>query len=398
MFEESTDYEKSKEDKSNNTNAKNNNINNHNIGDNKRQNNNNNINIDEEHNNNNINSEMSNGKRLTKSRRRKCTNVTDKSTQADDSAFTSDDISSNESYANINVERESYNVEDIELVANHNNDETRISDVPIEECKDIFKDCLPDTEENSCEHNTCNNRHSLKHNIDKHNRICNNKNNISPTSNSSPSYSCSNSNSNNNSRESSCSNTDYGNKNTSNNNNNYYNRFSNNNNNIKLKYRRNSYPMDESSNSTSSNIVLNNNCNNQNNNNNNNTSTINNDNCNNINNNKNNNSNSEKSFNICDATNSNLQFSRSSVGGSKYLLSAHPSPFEPDDLIFESRFESGNLARSVKITPTYYELYLRPDMYTNRHTQWFYFRVKNTKAKSIYRQVEQKIIKFKQFF
>ncbi|KAG5685061.1 hypothetical protein PVAND_014262 [Polypedilum vanderplanki] len=79
------------------------------------------------------------------------------------------------------------------------------------------------------------------------------------------------------------------------------------------------------------------------------------------------------------------QFSRSSVGGSKYLLSAQPYALEQDDLIFESRFESGNLARVVKVTPHYYELYLRPDMYTNRHTQWFYFRVKNTRTKTQYR-------------
>ncbi|XP_058827587.1 uncharacterized protein LOC131687507 isoform X2 [Topomyia yanbarensis] len=79
------------------------------------------------------------------------------------------------------------------------------------------------------------------------------------------------------------------------------------------------------------------------------------------------------------------QFTRSTVGGSKAQPTAHPNAFDPDDLIFESRFESGNLGRAIKITPTYYELYLRPDMYTNRHTQWFYFRVKNTKAKVVYR-------------
>lgn len=79
------------------------------------------------------------------------------------------------------------------------------------------------------------------------------------------------------------------------------------------------------------------------------------------------------------------QFSRSSVGGSKYLLSAQPYALDSDDLVFESRFESGNLARVVKVTQNYYELYLRPDMYTNRHTQWFYFRVKNTRTKMPYR-------------
>lgn len=86
------------------------------------------------------------------------------------------------------------------------------------------------------------------------------------------------------------------------------------------------------------------------------------------------------------ATNLLPQFSRSSVGGSKYLLSCHPNP-QPDieDLVFESRFESGNLAKAVKITSGYYELYLRPDMYTNRHTQWFYFRVSNTRKNVNYR-------------
>jgi hypothetical protein len=56
-----------------------------------------------------------------------------------------------------------------------------------------------------------------------------------------------------------------------------------------------------------------------------------------------------------------------------------------DELHFESRFESGNLAKAVKITNTYYELYLRTDLYTNRHMQWFYFRVTNTKKHIIYR-------------
>lgn len=81
----------------------------------------------------------------------------------------------------------------------------------------------------------------------------------------------------------------------------------------------------------------------------------------------------------------NTQFSRSSVGGSKYLMNVHPNPLEINDLVFESRFESGNLAKAVKITPVYYELYLRYDMYTNRHSQWFYFRVTNTRKGAPYR-------------
>lgn len=81
------------------------------------------------------------------------------------------------------------------------------------------------------------------------------------------------------------------------------------------------------------------------------------------------------------------QFSRSCVGSSKYLMNAHLNVVSDDDLVFESRFESGNLAKAIKITPVYYELYLRPDLYTNKHTQWFYFRVTNVKKGFTYRYI-----------
>lgn len=85
-----------------------------------------------------------------------------------------------------------------------------------------------------------------------------------------------------------------------------------------------------------------------------------------------------------------IQFSRSSVGGSKYLMAVHPSSAAANagataELVFESRFESANLAKAVMITPTYYELYLRADLYTNRSSQWFYFRVMNTRRGCTYR-------------
>ena len=32
-----------------------------------------------------------------------------------------------------------------------------------------------------------------------------------------------------------------------------------------------------------------------------------------------------------------------------------------------------------------YELWLRNDLYTNKHTQWYYFRVSNTKVNQTYR-------------
>ncbi|XP_017141214.1 uncharacterized protein LOC108155072 isoform X10 [Drosophila miranda] len=80
------------------------------------------------------------------------------------------------------------------------------------------------------------------------------------------------------------------------------------------------------------------------------------------------------------------KFSRSAVGGAKFVTNCHPmNPEEYDGLEFESRFESGNLAKAVQITPTYYELYLRPDLYTSRSKQWFYFRVRRTRRKMLYR-------------
>ncbi|XP_034670611.1 cytosolic carboxypeptidase Nna1 isoform X3 [Drosophila subobscura] len=82
----------------------------------------------------------------------------------------------------------------------------------------------------------------------------------------------------------------------------------------------------------------------------------------------------------------NQKFSRSAVGGAKFVTNCHPmNPEEYDGLEFESRFESGNLAKAVQITPTYYELYLRPDLYTSRSKQWFYFRVRRTRRKMLYR-------------
>ena len=54
-------------------------------------------------------------------------------------------------------------------------------------------------------------------------------------------------------------------------------------------------------------------------------------------------------------------------------------------LIFESRFESGNLRRAVKITDFEYDLYLKNDYGTNGFTQWYYFRIQNVKKDRVYR-------------
>ena len=47
-------------------------------------------------------------------------------------------------------------------------------------------------------------------------------------------------------------------------------------------------------------------------------------------------------------------------------------------LIFESRFETGNLLAAMKISNGEYDLVLQNDINTNGHTQWFFFRVSNT--------------------
>ncbi|XP_071452958.1 cytosolic carboxypeptidase 2-like [Hetaerina americana] len=82
-------------------------------------------------------------------------------------------------------------------------------------------------------------------------------------------------------------------------------------------------------------------------------------------------------------------FSRSLIGGTPgtpEMVAATPYDEIPGHTLhFESRFESGNLAKVVKVTDVYYELYLRPDLYTGRHMQWFYFRVQDTRSHFIYR-------------
>ncbi|NXV03608.1 CBPC2 carboxypeptidase, partial [Cettia cetti] len=76
------------------------------------------------------------------------------------------------------------------------------------------------------------------------------------------------------------------------------------------------------------------------------------------------------------------------IGGAPGPLSSPAAPLEgPQDttLLFESRFESGNLQKAIKVGPYEYVLMLRPDLYTAKYTQWFYFRVQNTRQEPLYR-------------
>ena len=60
-----------------------------------------------------------------------------------------------------------------------------------------------------------------------------------------------------------------------------------------------------------------------------------------------------------------------------------------DSLVFDSHFESGNLHSAFRVFPEdvkmarnrqIYDLYMHNDLYTNGHTQWFYFSVTNVRA------------------
>ena len=61
------------------------------------------------------------------------------------------------------------------------------------------------------------------------------------------------------------------------------------------------------------------------------------------------------------------------------------SPINKDMLVFESRFESGNLRRAVQVSSYEYDLILRPDLNTRGHTQWFYFAFANAKRGVTYK-------------
>ncbi|CAF1138870.1 unnamed protein product [Adineta ricciae] len=81
-------------------------------------------------------------------------------------------------------------------------------------------------------------------------------------------------------------------------------------------------------------------------------------------------------------------FVRSRIGGNRDgCRQAAVTLRGPEDttVLFESRFESGNLMKAVQVGEFEYELYLRYDLYTKRNTQWFYFRLQNVQSNKRYR-------------
>ena len=95
-----------------------------------------------------------------------------------------------------------------------------------------------------------------------------------------------------------------------------------------------------------------------------------------------------------------LAYESTSAGG-RGLLSKCPTPvpyivppngqgdpFE-HSLTFDSDFESGNLLRAVQKGDANYDLFLRSDLHTPGHTQWFYFAVANTHPPELVKLSEQ---------
>ncbi|GAB5568802.1 cytosolic carboxypeptidase 3 isoform X9 [Prionailurus iriomotensis] len=74
-------------------------------------------------------------------------------------------------------------------------------------------------------------------------------------------------------------------------------------------------------------------------------------------------------------------FVYSRVGGNRTPLKQPVDNYD-NTLMFEARFESGNLQ---KLAEYEYQLTVRPDLFTNKHTQWYYFQVTNTQAGIVYR-------------
>ncbi|XP_069484883.1 cytosolic carboxypeptidase 3 [Ambystoma mexicanum] len=77
----------------------------------------------------------------------------------------------------------------------------------------------------------------------------------------------------------------------------------------------------------------------------------------------------------------------SRVGGNQVrpVSTFVPKQVSNNTLVFEARFESGNLQKVIQVGEYDYQLTLRTDLYTDRHTQWFYFRVQNMQAGVPYR-------------
>lgn len=94
----------------------------------------------------------------------------------------------------------------------------------------------------------------------------------------------------------------------------------------------------------------------------------------------------------CSTTNKDKHNNSSGQKSSQADISNNRSePLVDDVLLFESRFESGNLKKAIQVDKNEYELILKPDYGTKNFTQWFYFKINNTRR---YREYTFHIINF----
>ena len=95
-----------------------------------------------------------------------------------------------------------------------------------------------------------------------------------------------------------------------------------------------------------------------------------------------------------------LVYESLSAAGKGVMSKCHtPVPYDvpPDgsgesfshSLTFDSEFECGNLLRAVQRGDASYDLFLRSDLHTEGHTQWFYFAVSNTHPSGVVKLSEQ---------
>lgn len=90
---------------------------------------------------------------------------------------------------------------------------------------------------------------------------------------------------------------------------------------------------------------------------------------------------------VFDSVDVNPENPNSHVSGMVEEMPPYHQLAGPDDhtLLFESRFESGNLRRAVQVYEYEYDLILNPDYNTKSHTQWYFFSVSNTRKGPTYR-------------
>eukprot|EP01062_Namystynia_karyoxenos_P077096 TRINITY_DN7692_c0_g1_i1.p1 TRINITY_DN7692_c0_g1~~TRINITY_DN7692_c0_g1_i1.p1 ORF type:complete len:1043 (+),score=124.74 TRINITY_DN7692_c0_g1_i1:104-3232(+) len=82
---------------------------------------------------------------------------------------------------------------------------------------------------------------------------------------------------------------------------------------------------------------------------------------------------------------SELVYDRTAVTSELPWFQAKDPERAGDTLVFESRFESGNLSHAYRAGPREYDLLVGCDVRTAAHTQWFYFSVEGTRTSGPYR-------------